>query len=71
MDLLILTGAVISLIGIVGIAFSIVKVRRAKRRMDNDDELRAEIQAVLPLNLGAFLVSVIGLMCVILGVILT
>lgn len=71
MDLLILIGAVISLIGIVGIAFSIVRVRRAKRIMDNDDELRAEIQAVLPLNLGAFLVSVIGLMCVILGVILT
>ncbi|MFT7369219.1 MAG: hypothetical protein ACI9RO_000591 [Alteromonas macleodii] len=70
MDLLILIGAAVSLTGIVGIAFSIVKVRRAKRMTANDDELRAKIQAVLPLNLGAFLVSIIGLMCVVLGVIL-
>jgi hypothetical protein len=70
LDLLILIGAAVSLTGIVGIAFSIVKVRRAKRMTANDDELRAKIQAVLPLNLGAFLVSIIGLMCVVLGVIL-
>ncbi|MFB1025704.1 MAG: hypothetical protein QMC33_10355 [Octadecabacter sp.] len=71
MDLLIPIGAVISVIGIVGIAVSIMQVRRAKRMAANDDELRAKIQAVLPLNLGAFLVSVIGLMCVVIGVILT
>jgi hypothetical protein len=71
LDLLILIGAAISLTGIVGIAFSIVNVRRAKRMVANDDELRAKIQAILPLNLGAFLVSIIGLMCVVLGVILT
>jgi hypothetical protein len=70
-DLLIPIGAVISVIGIIGIALSIVQVRRAKRMAANDDELRAKIQAVLPLNLGAFLVSVIGLMCVVIGVILT
>jgi hypothetical protein len=71
MDFLILIGAVISIIGIVGIAVSIVQVRRAKRMATNDDDLRAKIQAALPLNLGAFLVSVIGLMCVVIGVILT
>ncbi len=71
MDLLIPIGAVISLIGIIGIVISIVKVRRAKRDAADDEELRAKIQAVLPLNLGAFLVSVIGLMCVVIGVLLT
>lgn len=71
MDLLIPIGAVISLIGIIGIVLSIVKVRAAKRNATDDDELRAKIQAVLPLNLGAFLVSVIGLMCVVVGVLLT
>ena len=71
MDLLILIGAVISLTGIVGIALSILKVIRAKRVVTNNDELRAKIQTILPLNLGAFLVSIIGLMCVVLGVILT
>ena len=71
MDLLILIGAVISLTGIVGIALSILKVIRAKRVVTNNDELRAKIQTILPLNLGAFFVSIIGLMCVVLGVILT
>ncbi len=71
MDLLISIGAVISVIGLVGIVLSIVKVRRAKRDAANDEDLRAKIQAVLPLNLGSFLLSVIGLMCVVVGVILT
>lgn len=71
MDLLIPIGAVISIIGLIGIIISIVQVRRAKRTAANDDDLRAKIQAALPLNLGAFLVSVIGLMCVVIGVILT
>jgi hypothetical protein len=70
MDLLISIGAVISVIGLVGIILSILKVRRAKRDASNDEELRANIQAVLPLNLGSFLLSVIGLMCVVVGVIL-
>ncbi|AGI66983.1 hypothetical protein OAN307_c12890 [Octadecabacter antarcticus 307] len=71
MDLLIPIGAVISIIGLIGIIISIVQVRRAKSTAANDDDLRAKIQAALPLNLGAFLVSVIGLMCVVIGVILT
>jgi len=70
MDLLITIGAVISVIGLVGIILSILRVRAAKRDAANDDELKAKIQAVLPLNLGSFLVSVIGLMCVVVGVIL-
>ncbi|AKS45750.1 hypothetical protein SAMN05444287_0848 [Octadecabacter temperatus] len=70
MDLLISIGAVISVIGLVGIILSILKVRRAKREATNDEELRAKVQAVLPLNLGSFLLSVIGLMCVVVGVIL-
>lgn len=70
MDLLVGLGAVLSLIGIVGIIFSIVQVRRAKRTATDDADLRAKIQAALPLNLGAFLLSVLGLMCVVVGVLL-
>ena len=70
MELLIGLGAVISLIGIAGIILSIVKVRRARKTASDDAELKAKIQAVLPLNLGAFLLSVLGLMCVVVGVIL-
>lgn len=71
MELLIWLGALISLIGIVGIILSVVKVRRAKATAKDDDELRALIQAAMPLNLGSFLLSVLGLMCVVIGVILT
>jgi len=71
MELLILVGAVISVIGLVGIIYSILKGRSAKRDSTSDEELRAKIQSILPLNLGAFLVSVLGLMCVVIGVILT
>ncbi|MGJ8611187.1 MAG: hypothetical protein ACSHWY_08840 [Octadecabacter sp.] len=71
MEFLILIGVVISVLGIIGIALSIVRVRRAKKTAANDEDLRAAIQAVLPLNLGAFFVSVIGMMCVVIGVILT
>ena len=70
MELLIGLGAVLSVIGIVGIILSILQVRRAKANSTDDDDLRAKIQAALPLNLGAFLLSVLGLMCVVVGVIL-
>lgn len=70
MEILIGLGAVISVIGIAGIILSIVQVRRAKREALSDEELRAKIQSAMPLNLGAFLLSVLGLMCVVIGVIL-
>ena len=70
MELLIGIGALISVIGIAGIVWSIVKVRRARKIAIDDADLRARIQAVIPLNLGAFLLSVLGLMCVVVGVIL-
>ncbi|MDB4054315.1 hypothetical protein OAD19_00150 [Octadecabacter sp.] len=70
MDLLIILGAVISVIGIAGIILSIVQVRHAKRDTTDDAELKAKIQSAMPLNLGSFLLSVLGLMCVVMGVIL-
>ncbi|QQA41365.1 hypothetical protein [Pelagovum pacificum] len=70
MDWLIWIGAVISALGIAGIGVSIVMVARARRSTTDDAELRAKIQGILPLNLGALFLSVIGLMCVIVGIIL-
>ncbi|WP_377504497.1 hypothetical protein [Octadecabacter sp. R77987] len=70
MDWLIWGGAGISVLGLVGILASVVKVSKAKRAGLDDAELRARVQAVLPLNLGALFLSVIGLMCVIVGIML-
>jgi hypothetical protein len=71
MELLIGLGAVLSTVGIAGIILSIVKVRYAKKNAKSDEELRAKIQSAMPLNLGAFFLSMLGLMCVVIGVILT
>lgn len=70
MELLVWIGAGISLAGLIGILLSVVQVRRAKQTAKDDAELKARIQKAMPLNLGAFFVSVIGLMCVVVGVIL-
>jgi len=70
MELLVWGGAALSLLGLVGLFWSIAKVNRARRAQLSDEELRAAVQKALPLNLGALFLSVIGLMLVILGVFL-
>ena len=71
METVIWIGAALSVIGLVGSGYSIVAVARAKKAGLSDEELRARIARILPLNLGALFVSMIGLMAVIVGVILT
>ena len=70
MEIVVLIGALLSLIGLIGIVYSIVMVTKAKRANLHDAELRARISKVLPVNLGALFVSVIGLMTVVVGVML-
>lgn len=67
---LIWSGAAISLIGLGGIVYSIIAVARAKRAGLTDDQMRARIGRILPINLGALFLSTIGLMMVILGIFL-
>ena len=70
MEGLIWGGAALSLAGLLGLIWCILTVMRAKRQSQSDDELRAAVQRVLPWNLGALFVSVLGLMTVIVGVVL-
>jgi hypothetical protein len=69
-EIIVWVGAALSVLGFIGLIWSIVKVARARRANLSDQELRAAVAAVLPLNLGALFLSVIGLMLVILGVFL-
>ncbi|QFS82135.1 hypothetical protein FIU97_05030 [Roseivivax sp. THAF40] len=71
METLIWAGAAMSLAGLAGLVFCIVKVARARRKSLPDAELRAELQKVVPLNLGALLLSVLGLMLVVIGIFLS
>lgn len=70
MDWLIIPGSIISLIGLAGIVMSALKVIAAKREGLDDAALRARLQKILPLNLAALFLSVIGLMMVAVGTIL-
>lgn len=70
MDGLIWSGAAVSCLGLVGLVASIIRVNRARKSGLDDEALRAAVQKVLPLNLGALFLSVIGLMMVIVGIFL-
>ncbi len=70
MDIMIWAGAAISLVGLIGLVLSIVRVNKARRAGMSDEELRAAVQKAMPLNLGSLFLSVIGLMVVMLGIFL-
>lgn len=70
MDVLIWIGAAISLAGLGGVIACIVITARARRAGLTDAALRDKLKKVVALNLGALMVSAIGLMCVVVGIIL-
>ena len=67
-DTLVWSGAAFTVLGLIGLIWCVVTVWRARRAQLPDEEMRAIMGRVLPLNLGALFVSVIGLMLVIVGV---
>ena len=71
MDYLIWTGALVTLLGLAGLTWCIVKVQRARARGADEKALKAELQKVVALNLGALFISAIGLMMVVVGILLS
>lgn len=70
MEMLIWPGAVLTLAGLAGLIFAIVKVARAKRAGLDEAGLRAVLQKAVAINLGALAVSAIGLMLIVVGIML-
>jgi hypothetical protein len=70
MEWLIWIGAAVSLAGLAGIIWCILLVAKARRAELPEDEMRAQLARVLPLNMGALFLSVIGLMLVVVGIFL-
>ena len=70
MDWLIWTGAAVSMLGLAGLIWCILTVMRARKANLPDEEMREKLRSVLPLNMGALFLSVIGLMMVVLGILL-
>jgi hypothetical protein len=69
-NVIIWSGTALSLLGLLGLVYCIIRVSRAKRAGLDDEGMRAELKKVVPLNLGALFLSVIGLMMVIIGIFL-
>ena len=70
-DLIVWTGAALSVAGLLGLVWCILRVTRARRAKLSDEDLRAVLQSVVPANMAALFLSVIGLMMVVIGIILS
>jgi hypothetical protein len=70
MQALIWTGAALTLLGVGGLIYCVLRALKARRAGLPDDALRAELQRVVLINLGALGVSILGLMLVVLGIFL-
>ncbi len=71
MEILIALGAGVTLVGLVGLIWCILRVTKAKRAGLDDEALRVVMQKTVALNLGALFLSVIGLMMVVVGLLLS
>lgn len=68
---LIPAGTVVTLLGLGGLIWCIVKVSRARKSGLDEDALKAAIQSTIALNLGALFLSAIGLALVVVGILLS
>ncbi len=68
MPALIWSGAVISLVGLLGLIYFIVSAVKLRGQPLEDEAMRAALQKLIPINLGSLLLSVLGLCCVIMGI---
>ena len=71
MENLIWIGALVTLVGLAGLIWCIVKVQRARAKGLDEEALRIELQKVVALNMGALFLSAIGLMMVVVGILLS
>lgn len=71
MEWLVWLGAALTLLGVAGLVWCIAIALRARRAGLSDEAMKARLQKVVALNLGALAVSALGLMAVILGLFLT
>jgi len=70
MEWLIIIGAIVAALGLVGLVLSMLRVIRAKRAGLDDAALKQAVARAMPLNMGSFALSATGLMMVVVGVIL-
>lgn len=70
MDYLLIGGIVLTLVGVAMLLWCVILAVKAKRSGLPDDQMKASLQRVVALNLGALALSALGLMAVVLALIL-
>ena len=68
MENLIWIGAAVTLLGLAGLVWCILTVQRARKEGLDDDAMKARLQKVVAMNMGALFLSAIGLMMVVIGI---
>lgn len=70
MQALIWIGAGLTLLGLVGLGYCILRATRARSAGLDDAAMRAELQRVVTINLAAVGLSALGLAAVVAGILL-
>lgn len=70
MTMLVWIGAVVSLLGVAGLAWCVIYVMRLRREQLDDTQMRARMQKAVMVNFAALAVSTLGLMMVVVGIFL-
>lgn len=70
MQVLIWAGAALTLVGLIGLVYCILRAARAKRAGLDDATMRAELQSIVVINLAAVALSALGLAAVVTGILL-
>lgn len=71
MGILVPIGTALTVTGLIGLIACILMVMRARKKEPDEEALKARLQKVVAVNLGALALSGIGLMLVITGIFLT
>ena len=71
MEWVIWLGTALSLLGLAGIVYSAIKVRQLRKSTEDDEALRQGLWRLLPINLGALTLSILGLGVIVAGIFLS
>ena len=70
MSLLVIPGALIAMLGLVGLLVCIRKAGEAKKLQDDPEALKAMLKKLVTLNMASLMTAVFGLIVIVIGLIL-
>ena len=71
MDWLIWTGAAVSIVGVAGLVWCILRVNKDRKAGLDDEALKERLQTAVAINMASFMVSALGLAMVVAGIFLS